>query len=207
MDASDKFSFILIFYYHFRAVLKIVIKASRVFRPPLLTYHQQPYIRMAMRRFLQKYKHIFLYAASMVGILIVLQLLQYKLVLINHSYELYILSIAAVFTGLGIWLALKLMKPKTEIQTVVVEKKLYVKELTDEEKQQLETERQKLGLSSRELEVLQLMAEGLSNQEIAERLFLSLATVKTHSSNLFEKLDVKRRTQAVEKARQLKLIA
>ncbi len=99
------------------------------------------------------------------------------------------------------------MKPKTEIQTVVVEKKLYVKELTDEEKQQLETERQKLGLSSRELEVLQLMAEGLSNQEIAERLFLSLATVKTHSSNLFEKLDVKRRTQAVEKARQLKLIA
>ncbi len=162
---------------------------------------------MAMRRFLQKYKHIFLYAASMVGILIVLQLLQYKLVLINHSYELYILSIAAVFTGLGIWLALKLMKPKTEIQTVVVEKKLYVKELTDEEKQQLETERQKLGLSSRELEVLQLMAEGLSNQEIAERLFLSLATVKTHSSNLFEKLDVKRRTQAVEKARQLKLIA
>jgi type IV secretory pathway TrbL component len=76
-----------------------------------------------MRCFLQKYKQLFLYAASMVGILIVLQLLQYKLVLINHSYELYILSIAMVFTGLGIWLALKLMKPKKEIQTVIVEKK------------------------------------------------------------------------------------
>jgi two-component system, NarL family, response regulator LiaR len=160
-----------------------------------------------MRRFLQTYKQVFLYAASLVGILILLQLLQYKLVLINHSYELYILSIAVVFTGLGIWLALKLVKPKTEIQTVVVEKKLYVKELSENEKEQLETERQKLGLSTRELEVLQLMAEGLSNQEIADRLFLSLATVKTHSSNLFLKLDVKRRTQAVEKARQLKLIA
>ena len=73
----------------------------------------------------------------MVGILIVLQLLQYKLVLINHSYELYILSIAVVFTGLGIWLALKLIKPKTEIQTVVVEKRLYINELSEEEKQQL----------------------------------------------------------------------
>ena len=160
-----------------------------------------------MRRFLQKYKQILLYAASMVGILIVLQLLQYKLVLINHSYELYILSIAVVFTGLGIWLALKLIKPKTEIQTVVVEKHVYLQELSAEQLEAMEKEKQKLGLSSREMEVLQLMAEGLSNQEIAERLFLSLPTVKTHSSKLFEKLDVKRRTQAVEKARQLKLIA
>lgn len=175
--------------------------------PPLLTYHQPPYIRIAMRRFLQKYKPILLYAALMVGILIVLQLLQYKLVLINHSYELYILSIAVVFTGLGIWLALKLIKPKTEIQTVVVEKHVYLQELSAEELEAIEKEKQKLGLSSREMEVLQLMAEGLSNQEIAERLFLSLPTVKTHSSKLFEKLDVKRRTQAVEKARQLKLIA
>lgn len=162
---------------------------------------------MAMRRFLQKYKQIFLYAALMVGILIVLQLLQYKLVLINHSYELYILSIAVVFTGLGIWLALKLIKPKTEIQTVVVEKHVYLQELSATELEAIEKEKQKLGLSNREMEVLQLMAEGLSNQEIAERLFLSLPTVKTHSSKLFEKLDVKRRTQAVEKARQLKLIA
>ncbi len=160
-----------------------------------------------MRRFLHKYKQIFLYAALMVGILIVLQLLQYKLVLINHSYELYILSIAVVFTGLGIWLALKLIKPKTEIQTVVVEKHVYLHELSPAELEAMEKEKQKLGLSSREMEVLQLMAEGLSNQEIAERLFLSLPTVKTHSSKLFEKLDVKRRTQAVEKARQLKLIA
>ena len=160
-----------------------------------------------MFRFLQKYKQVFLYAASLVAILIVLQVLQYKFVLINHSFEIYIFSIAIIFTGLGIWLALKLVKPKKEIQTIVVEKNVYVKELSEEELKAMEAERQKLGLSPREQEVLQLMAEGLSNQEIAERLFLSVPTVKTHSSKLFEKLDVKRRTQAVEKARQLGLIA
>ena len=62
-------------------------------------------------------------------------------------------------------------------------------------------------LSKRELEVLALMAQGLSNQEIAERLFVSLNTIKTHSSNVFTKLDVERRTQAVEKAKRLSLIA
>jgi NarL family two-component system response regulator LiaR len=65
----------------------------------------------------------------------------------------------------------------------------------------------KLNLSKRELEVLQLMADGLSNQEIAERLFLSLNTIKTHSSKLFEKLEVDRRTQAVDKAKKLNIIS
>lgn len=159
-----------------------------------------------MLRFLQKYKQVFLYAASLVAILLLLQLLQYKFVLVSHSFEIYVLSIALLFTGLGIWLALKLVKPKKEIQTIIVEKNVYQKELTQEEQEAAELEKQKLGLSSREMEVLQLMAEGLSNQEIADRLFVSLPTVKTHSSKLFEKLDVKRRTQAIEKARQLKLI-
>jgi ATP/maltotriose-dependent transcriptional regulator MalT len=83
---------------------------------------------------------------------------------------------------------------------------VYEKLLTEEELQAIEKEKQKLGLSSREMEVLELIAQGFSNQEIADRLFLSLPTVKTHSSNLFLKLDVKRRTQAIEKARQLRLI-
>jgi len=63
-----------------------------------------------------------------------------------------------------------------------------------------------LELSKRELEVLSLMAEGCSNQEIAARIFVSLSTVKTHNQNLFEKLDVKRRTQAIEKGKRLSLI-
>ena len=159
-----------------------------------------------MLGFWHKYKQVVLYAVSLVAILILLQLLQYKLLLVNHSYEIYMLCIALLFTGLGIWLALKLMKPKKEIQTVIVEKKVYEKLLTKEELQAIEKEKQKLGLSSREMEVLELMAQGFSNQEIADRLFLSLPTVKTHSSNLFLKLDVKRRTQAIEKARQLRLI-
>lgn len=160
-----------------------------------------------MRSFLQKYKQVFLYAASLMAILLLLQVLQYKFILLNHSFEIYIFSIAILFTGLGIWLALKLVKPKKEFETIIVEKNVYYKELTTEEQEAVEQEKQRLGLSSREMEVLQLMAEGLSNQEIAERLFLSLATVKTHSSKLFEKLDVKRRTQAIERARQLQLIA
>jgi NarL family two-component system response regulator LiaR len=159
-----------------------------------------------MLRFLQKYKLMVLYAASMVLLLVLLQVLQYRFLLMSHSFEIYILFIALLFTGLGIWLALKLMKPKTEIQTVVVEKPVMVKELSEADLLHIEKQKQQLGLSSREQEVLQLMAEGLSNQEIADRLFLSLPTIKTHSSNLFLKLDVKRRTQAIEKARQLKII-
>ena len=65
----------------------------------------------------------------------------------------------------------------------------------------------KIGISKREWEVLALMSEGLSNQEIAERLFVSLNTIKTHSSNLFEKLEVKRRTQAIEKGKRLGILA
>lgn len=159
-----------------------------------------------MFRFRHQYKQVLLYAAALVVLLILLQVLQYKLLLLNHAYELYLLFIALIFTGLGIWLALKLMKPKTKIETVIVEKPVYEKQYSAEELLAIETEKQKVGLSSRELEVLQLMAQGLSNQEIADRLFLSLPTIKTHTSNLFFKLDVKRRTQAIEKARQLGLI-
>ena len=103
--------------------------------------------------------------------------------------------------GLGIWLALKLSKPKVE--TIVVEKEIFVRSdsfLLNE--QALNN----LNLSKRELEVLQLMAEGLSNHEIAERLYVSLSTVKTHSRNLFDKLGVARRTQAIDKAKKLFII-
>lgn len=159
-----------------------------------------------MSRFWHQHKQLLLYAAALVLLLLLLQVLQYKLLLLNHAYELYLLFIALIFTGLGIWLALKLMKPPTKIETVIIEKPVYEKRYSAEELLAIEKEKQKLGLSSRELEVLQLMAQGLSNQEIADRLFLSLPTIKTHSSNLFLKLDVKRRTQAIEKARQLNLI-
>jgi DNA-binding CsgD family transcriptional regulator len=151
---------------------------------------------------LAKYKHPILYGISLAILLFLLKWLQYRFVIIDHALEIYIGAIALIFTALGIWLALKLARPK--IHTVVVEKEIYktpAAAFTINEDQLA-----KLGLSKRELEVLQLIAEGLSNQEIAARLFVSLNTIKTHSSRIFEKLDVKRRTQAIEKAKRLNLI-
>ena len=107
-----------------------------------------------------------------------------------------------MFTALGIWLALKLSKPK--IERVVVEKEVYINRNENFILNKLLVA--KLELSTRELEVLGLMAEGNSNQEIANLLFDSLSTVKTHNQNLFEKLDVKRRTQAVQKGKRLNLV-
>jgi NarL family two-component system response regulator LiaR len=96
----------------------------------------------------------------------------------------------------------KLSRPK--IETVVVEKEVY---LTKSENFVPNTSLiSKLELRKRELEILELLAQGHSNQEIASKLFVSLSTVKTHLQNLFEKLEVKRRTQAVEKAKRLHLI-
>jgi ATP/maltotriose-dependent transcriptional regulator MalT len=115
---------------------------------------------------------------------------------------MYVGAIAVIFTALGIWLALKLTRPK--IERVVVEKEIYIEKAREFVFN--ETAMARLGISKRELEVLQLMAEGLSNAEIANRLFVSLNTIKTHASNLFFKLDASRRTQAIEKAKSLCLI-
>lgn len=152
--------------------------------------------------FVTKNKHIVLYGISLAIVLLLLNWLKFRFIIIDHAFEMYAGAIAVIFTGLGIWLAIQLSKPK--IQTVTIEKEVYIKR--DNPFILNEKEIEKLGLSKRELEVLQLMAEGLSNQEIGDRLFVSLNTVKTHSSNVLEKLDVKRRTQAVEKAKRLQII-
>jgi ATP/maltotriose-dependent transcriptional regulator MalT len=127
--------------------------------------------------------------------------LEWRLVILDHAFELYAGAVAILFTALGIWLSKKLTQPKTN--TIIVEKEVVV-ETKDFRLNEAEIAR--LGLTKREMEVLQSMADGLSNQQIAERLFLSLNTIKTHSSKVFEKLEVQRRTQAVEKARKLNII-
>jgi len=151
--------------------------------------------------FIKRYKSSLLYGVSMAVLLFLLKWLELRLVVINHSFEIYIGAIAAIFTGLGIWLALKFARPKVE--TVVIEKQVYI---NNADFVLNEKELNKLNLSRRELDVLELMATGLSNQEIAGRLFVSLNTIKTHTQNLFEKLDVNRRTQAIDKARKLNII-
>ena len=154
------------------------------------------------KNFLLKNKAIIIYSISLAFLLFLLKWLELRFIIFDHSFEIYIGFIAVIFTALGIWLALKLSKPK--IETVVVEKEVYV---SRNENFVLDTSLvSQLELSKRELEILNLLAQGLSNQEIAAKLFVSISTVKTHIQNLFEKLDVKRRIQAIEKARSLKLI-
>jgi two-component system, NarL family, response regulator LiaR len=156
----------------------------------------------ANQNFLRKHKATILYGLSLAFLLFILRWVELRLLIYRHSYELYIGFIAVLFTALGIWLALKLSKPKVE--TVVIEKEVY---LPRNENFVVNTSLiAKLELSKRELEILSLMAEGHSNEEIAKTIFVSLSTVKTHNQNIFAKLDVKRRTQAVEKAKRLNLI-
>ena len=152
-------------------------------------------------KFLQRYRSIILYGGSLAIILVLMKWLEWRMLVIDHTIELYAGVIAILFMALGIWLANKLTRPR--INTIVVEKQIFIKSdgfILNE------AEVSRLGLSKRELEVLQLMAEGLSNLEIADRLFVSLNTIKTHSSRIFEKLEVQRRTQAVEIARKLSII-
>ena len=152
--------------------------------------------------FSTKRKEILIYCISMALLLLLIKWLEAHFIVFNYRLDFFIGAIAIVFTVLGIWLALKLVKPKVE--TRIIEKEVYKDNSAQMKINQQEIA--KLGLSKRELEVLNLMATGLSNEEIAAKLYIGLNTVKTHSSNIFLKLDVKRRTQAVEKAKRLTII-
>ena len=155
-----------------------------------------------MKNILLKNKASIFYGISLGFLLFLLKWLELRFIIFHHSFEIYIGFIALIFTALGIWLALKLSKPKVE--TIVVEKEVYVDR--NENFVFNASIVSELELSKRELEILGLLAQGHSNQEIAAKLFVSLSTVKTHIQNLFEKLEVKRRLQAVEKAKRLNLI-
>lgn len=154
------------------------------------------------QRLFNRKTHIFWYGVSLCALLFLLNWLKLRLIIIDHAFEIYAGAIALIFTGLGIWLALKLTRPK--VKTVLVQQPVYV---SKENFRVNETALHDLQISKRELEVLQLMADGLSNKEIAEKLFVSLSTIKTHANNLFEKLEAARRTQAVEKGKRLGLIS
>lgn len=155
------------------------------------------------KNILLKNKTNIIYSISLALLLFLLKWLELRFIIFDHSFEIYIGFIAIIFTSLGIWLATKLSKPRVE--TVIVEKEIYISSNKDFV---LNTSLiSQLELSKRELEILNLIAQGYSNQEIAATIFVSLSTVKTHIQNLFIKLDVKRRTQAIEKAKRLQLIA
>ena len=120
---------------------------------------------------------------------------EYRFLVVDHSIEIYGGLIAATFAILGIWLGQKLTAKPEPVAAVPAPA------IRDENK------RADFGITPREFEILELIAAGMSNREIAEKLFVSENTVKTHSSRLFEKLGAKRRTQAVQIGKQAGLLA
>ena len=137
------------------------------------------------------------------GVLVAaLKLVEYRFLVVEHSLEIYGGIVALIFAALGIWLGLKLTRPKERLIIKEVPVPVRVPEPFSVDQGALD----RLGITPREYEILGLIAEGLSNREIAERLFVSENTVKTHSSRLFDKLNAKRRTQAVQLAKEAGLI-
>jgi len=145
-------------------------------------------------------RHVLLYGLLGGFLIAGLKLIEYRWLVVEHSVEIYGGIVAALFAGLGVWLGLKLTR---RTDTVVVREVMVPAPtafVRDDRK--LES----LGITPRELQILELMAEGLSNREIAARVFVSENTVKTHSSRVFDKLGARRRTQAVQLGKELRLI-
>jgi len=157
-----------------------------------------------MIKAIKKHKGAILYGSSLALLLLLLRWLEFRFLVLSTSLDIYMGIIAIIFTALGVWLALKLFKPKAK--TIIIEKEVEVYVTPSPQFECNQKELDNLNLTSRELEVLELMAKGMSNQEIANELFVSLNTIKTHSGKLFEKMEVKRRTQAIDKAKTLNII-
>jgi two-component system, NarL family, response regulator LiaR len=137
-------------------------------------------------------KTVLIYGVALAALTGILKFIEYRYLVRDLSLEFYLGLVALLFTGLGVWAGKRLTRKKVIIAGP--EFKLNEQEL------------RRLGISKREYEVLGLMAEGLSNQEIADKLFVSLNTVKTHSSHLLMKLDARRRTEAIHRAKELGLL-
>jgi len=137
-------------------------------------------------------RHVLIYGLIGGVLITLLKWTEYRFLVIDHSIEIYGGLIAATFAVLGVWLGLKLTRAqqRTAVQEVpVTAGQPFV---LDERK------REDLGITRRELEILELIARGMSNREIAQKLYVSENTVKTHSSRVFDKLGARRRTQAVQ---------
>jgi len=143
-------------------------------------------------------KHILLYGLLGGALIALLKVVEYRYLVIERSVEIYGGLIAAVFAATGIWLGLKLTRSRERV--VVREVAAPASFTLNEEK------RGQLGITPRELEILTLIAAGLSNREIAEKIFVSENTVKTHSSRVFDKLGARRRTQAVQLGKEFGLL-
>ena len=146
-------------------------------------------------------REVLLYGVAGGLLIVILKLIEYRFLVSGHAVEIYGGLIAALFAGLGIWFGMKLRKTRTTISRESdAPPPASLPFLPDA------TRLRETGITPRELEILGLIAAGLSNREIAERLFVSENTVKTHSSRVFDKLGARRRTQAVQLAKTSRLI-
>lgn len=151
-------------------------------------------------------KTVLVYGLLGGALIAALKYVEYRFVVVEHSLEIYAGILAAVFAGLGIWLGLKLTRQTIVVREVAVPVEVRVPRVAGTPFERDTATQQRLGITARELEILESMAEGLSNREIAARLFVSENTVKTHAAHVFDKLGAKRRTQAVQLAKQSRLI-
>jgi NarL family two-component system response regulator LiaR len=143
-------------------------------------------------------RHVLIFGVVGGVLVALLQWTQYRFLVVEHSVEIYAALIAAIFAGVGIWLGIRLTR--TEPMVVIQQVSVQTPFVADPKR------REELGVTPREMEILGLVAEGLSNREIAERLFVSENTVKTHCSRAFDKLGARRRTEAVQMGKELGLL-
>ncbi len=135
---------------------------------------------------------VLIYGIALAALISILKFVEYRFLVRDIAMEAYLGVIAVMFTVLGVWVGLRLTRKKVVYAAaeVVVDEQVITK----------------LGISKREQEVLTWLAQGLSNQEIADKMFVSVNTVKSHLSNLFQKLDASRRTQAIQRAKEVGLL-
>jgi len=149
-------------------------------------------------------RHVLIF--GLVGGLLIatLQYTEYRFVIIEHSVELYSALVAILFATFGIWLGRRITRSRETIREKVVVREVLVPAL--EPFAPNTAHQQTLGITARELEILALIARGFSNREIATQLFVSENTVKTHCARAFDKLGAARRTQAVQRGKELGLL-
>jgi DNA-binding CsgD family transcriptional regulator len=162
-------------------------------------------------------RHVLIFGVVGGLLIAILQYTEYRFVIIEHSVELYSALVAILFAAFGIWLGLRITRRREIIRETVVVKEVLVPAdapapftpsrapfAPNTARQQIQ--QKTLGITARELEILALVARGLSNREIATQLFVSENTVKTHCARAFDKLGAARRTQAVQRGKELGLL-
>jgi DNA-binding CsgD family transcriptional regulator len=149
-------------------------------------------------------REILLYGLFAGVLIVLLRLVEYRYVILDNAAPLYAGIIATIFSILGVRLGLRITRTKTVERLVIQEVRVPVPAAVPFTRDDEAADR--LGITPRERDILELIAAGMSNREIAQKLFVSENTVKTHAGRLFAKLDAHRRTQAVQRAKELGLV-